>query len=163
MNILMVSILVSSMILTSPQFLSHYSSSRPYLVASKGDRVKRDLLKLFDLCKSERYAEAAGYFVYRGPDKKREWKDLYRSSDSTERRMVEASCRDIRLLLQSESYSFVRFTEQRQKEGRWYVWEMLFRKGSDSGNIYFALLDVKGRYAVGDIDGHLAFLRTVGR
>jgi hypothetical protein len=40
--------------------------------AKDPDTVETRLTELFDLCRSDKPEEAALYFVYRGPDKKRE-------------------------------------------------------------------------------------------
>ncbi len=129
---------------------------------AESDAVKKDLLKLFKSCKAERYAEAAAHIVYRGPDAKRKWIDIYDYSQPTERAEVEGVCENIKVLLQeSDSYEFAKFFEETESEGRWLVWEIKFKKREKEGAVLFALLKVKGRYAVGDIDGHLAYLRTI--
>jgi hypothetical protein len=54
---------------------------------------------------------------------------------------------------------FARFSEEEEEEGSWRVWELIFHKGETKCAVRFGLLRAKGRYAVGDIDGHLACLR----
>lgn len=139
---------------------SVHSSDKNESTLSRSALVKKDLLKLFELCKSERYAEAAKYFVYRGREKNREWKDVCNYNNPDERTAVESSGGTIKALLaQSDSYTFSKYVEQTKREGRWHVWEMTFQKDSNRGTVYFALLKVKGRYAVGDINGHGDYLR----
>ncbi len=129
---------------------------------AEGAAVKKDLMKLFKSCKAGRYAEAAGHIVYRGPDAKRKWMDIYDYSQPTERTEVEGVCGNIKeLVKESDAYEFSRFFEEPESEGRWLVWEMKFKKGAKQGAVLFAFLKIKGRYAVGDIDGHLAYLRAI--
>lgn len=126
-----------------------------------GAEVKADLGRLFAACKAGRHAEAARYFIYRGPEKNREWLDVYRGGDPGERREVAQMCRPIvALLAQSERAEFARFSEEDEGEGRWRVWELIFHKGERRCAVRFGLLRARGRYAVGDVDGHLACLRA---
>jgi hypothetical protein len=172
MNSLLASILVFSLIVTLPvrvgrpkvniaparELLAHKNESRP----NEREVVKRDLLELFKLCKSERYSEAARYLVYRGPEKKREWVDVYDYKNLVERREVEGVGKGIRELLdQSDSYKLSRFFVESESEGKWHVWETTFHRGDKHGKVNFAFLKIKGHYALGDIDGHLAYLRLI--
>src|SRR5262249_48442296 len=122
-----------------------------------GEAVKKDLLKLFKLCSSGLYSKAAGHLVYRGPDKAREWVDIYHYQNPAERNEVESIVRSIKALLErSDSYKFSKFVKKAETEGEWYVWEVSFRRGEKEGKVSFAFLKIRGRYALGDIDGHLA-------
>jgi hypothetical protein len=117
------------------------------------EKVKERLLELFNLCKAGEHDKAAAYFVYRGPDKKREWKDVFKARDPQERKAVEGYCRRIKGYLdQSTGYGFGEFTISRESEGEWNVWEFIFKRGEQSRKVYFAFLKVKGKYAIGDID-----------
>lgn len=123
--------------------------------------VKRDLLKLFRSCKADRYREAAAHIIYRGTDAKRKWTDVYDYAQPAEREEVKGVCLSINELLKaSDAYEFARFFEETESEGRWLVWELDLRRKARRGTVRFALLKVKGRYALGDIDGHLAYLRS---
>ena len=127
-----------------------------------GAEVKKDLLNLFKLCKAERYREAAGHVVYRGSDTKRKWVDVYNYKTPAEREEVEGVCANVNELLeQSNAHEFAKFFEETESEGKWHVWEIVFKKGEKTGKVSFALLKIKGRYALGDIDGHLAYLRFI--
>ncbi len=127
-----------------------------------GAEVKKDLLNLFKLCQSERYAEAARHIVYRGSDKKRKWVDVYNYKNPAEREEVKGVCANVKeMLKQNDSYEFAKFFEETESEGKWHVWEIVFKKGEKTGKVSFALLKIKGRYALGDIDGHLAYLRAI--
>lgn len=127
-----------------------------------GAEVKEDLKRLFAACAAGRHAEAAPYFLYRGPDKKREWVDVYDGDNLSERREVARMCAPVAALLaQSGRAEPVNFSEQVEREGRWRVWEVVFRKGDKRCAVTFALLRAKGRHALGDVDGHLACLRAL--
>jgi hypothetical protein len=126
------------------------------------EAVKKDLLELFELCKFERYSETVAFFVYRGPEENRKWIDVYDFKDPEERREVEAIAGEIkRLLWQSDSYEFSEFVEKVQSKRRWYIWRLTFRSGDKQATITFAFLKIKGRYAIGDIDGQSAYLRLL--
>ncbi len=134
------------------------------LTLNQSEAVKKDLLKLFKLCKSKRYAEAARYIAYRGPEKNRKWVDVYDYDNLVERREVESVGEGIKELLeQSDSYQLSRFFENIQSEGKWNVWETIFHRGDKQGKVSFAFLKIRGHYALGDIDGHLAYLRLIER
>lgn len=119
----------------------------------QSEAAKGRLLELFDLCKAGEHDKAAAYFVYRGPDKKREWKDVLKASNLQERKAVESYCQRIKGYLEgSTGYAFGEFKVERESEGEWNVWEFIFKHGDQSKKVYFAFLKVKGKYAIGDID-----------
>lgn len=172
MNSLTGKLLVFSLILTLPARVArpeaNIALAADAVAAENGstlnesEAVKKDLLKLFELCKSEHYAEAAEYIVYRGTEKNRKWVDVYDYHYLIERREVESVGREIKELLeQSDSYQLVRFFEEREPEGKWRIWETIFQKDGKQGKVIFAFLRIKGHYALGDIDGHLAYLRLI--
>ena len=174
MDSLIAKILVFSLIMTSPVRVARPEANIALAAESLADEneltlnesgaVKKDLLKLFKLCKSERYAEAARYIVYRGPEKNREWVDVYDYKNLVERREVEGVGQGIKELLErSDSYQLSRFFENTESEGKWHVWETIFHRVDKQGKVSFAFLKIKGRYALGDIDGHLAYLRLIKR
>ena len=174
MDSLITKILVFSLIMTLPVQVARSeanialaSESLAYeneLTMSESEAVKQDLLRLFKLCKSKRYAEAARYLVYRGPEKNREWVDVYDYKNLVERREVESVGEGIKELLErSDSYQLSRFFENTESEGRWHVWETIFHKGEKQGKVNFAFLKIRGHYALGDIDGHLRYLRLIKR
>lgn len=116
--------------------------------------VKTRLVELFGLCKTKGINAAAAYFVYRGPDKGREWKDTYRATDPAERAAVEDGCARIKGYLdQSESYTFGPVKVEKESEGDWHVIEVSFKQGEETKKVIFAFLPVKGQFAIGDIDG----------
>lgn len=119
----------------------------------RSEAVKERLLELFDLCKAGEHDKAAAYFVYRGPDKQREWKDVLKAGNPQERKAVESYCERIKGYLDaSTGYDFGEFKVERESEGEWNVWEFIFKHGDQSKKVYFAFLKVKGKYAIGDID-----------
>jgi hypothetical protein len=145
------------LILGAALFLNIAAAPAQVKKQDKSLAVKKDLQKLFKLCESERYSEAARQVVYRGSNEKRKWKDTYNYYVLNERMEVRGVCVSIQnLLRESDSYEFNRFFEETETEGTWHVWEIEFKRGAKTGKVSFAMLRVKGRYAVGDIDGHLA-------
>ncbi|HEY0379123.1 MAG TPA: hypothetical protein VGC87_19560 [Pyrinomonadaceae bacterium] len=115
--------------------------------------VKTRLAELFGLCQTKGINSAASYFVYRGPDKAREWKDTYRASAPAERAAVEDGCARIKGYLdKSESYTFGPVKVEKESEGDWHVVEVSFKQGGETRRVTFAFLPVKGQFAIGDID-----------
>ena len=122
--------------------------------AARTKTVKTRLAEVFNLCKSGNAREAAAYFVYRGADKSREWKDTFRASDAAEKAEVLEVCRRIKGYLDSsERYRFGPVKVERESEGNWHVIEVSFRQGGQTKKVLFAFLPVKGRFSIGDIDG----------
>lgn len=117
------------------------------------EAVKTRLTELFGLCKTNGINSAASYFVYRGPDKSREWKDTYRAADPAERAAVQDGCARIKGHLdKSTGYTLGTVKVEKESEGEWHVLEVSFKQGEETKKVLFAFLPVKGQFAVGDID-----------
>ena len=119
------------------------------------EAVETRLTRLFDICKSNQFEDAASYFVYRGPDKSREWKDTLHADDPTEKGAAREICRRITGYLdESDSYSFGEVKVERESEGEWHALEVSFQlKGSGGAKkAIFAFLNINGQFAIGDID-----------
>ena len=117
------------------------------------EAVKTRLTELFGLCKTNGINSAASYFVYRGPDKSREWKDTYRAADPAERAAVQDGCARIKGYLdKSQSYTFGPVKVEKESEGEWHVIEVSFKQEAEEKKVIFAFLPVKGQFAIGDID-----------
>lgn len=120
---------------------------------SASEKVKTRLTELFRLCQSDDLEAAAAYFVYRGPDKSREWKDVFNASDSEERSAVESLCGRIKNYLdESDGYEFGAVKVEREREGKWHALEVSFPRGDQTKKAIFAFLLIKGQFAIGDID-----------
>ncbi len=115
--------------------------------------VKKRLTELFGLCRAGDFSAVAGYFVYRGPDKAREWKDTYRAADAAERAEVRDACARIKGYLdESRGYSLGPVKVERESEGVWHVIAVTFKQGAETKRAIFAFLPVKGQFSIGDID-----------
>ena len=115
--------------------------------------VETRLTRLFDLCKSSKWEDAAAFFVYRGEDKTREWKDTLRGDDPAEKGAIREICRRITGYLdESSGYSFDGVRVERESEGEWHALEVSFQQGEKKKKVIFAFLLIKGQYAIGDID-----------
>lgn len=120
---------------------------------NNSEEVKARLTELFDLCRRDDLDAAAAYFVYRGPDDSRKWKDVYHASDSMERAEVKDICLRIKSYLDtSDGYEFGAIKVEREREGEWHALEVSFRQGNEKKKAIFAFLRIKGRFAIGDID-----------
>lgn len=117
------------------------------------EAVKTRLTELFGHCKTGGINSAASYFVYRGPDKSREWKDTYRVADPAERAAVQDGCARIKGYLdKSTGYTFGPVKVEKEPEGDWHAVEVSFKQGEETKRVIFAFLPVKGQFSIGDID-----------
>ncbi len=116
------------------------------------EKVKSDLITLFEHCANNNYERAAGYLVYRGIDSLRKWIDVYDYTNENEKREIQDICLEIKSILEyGGEFSFIQFKTERESEGEWYIWQVEFQKG-EAKKVYFACLKIKGKYALGDID-----------
>ena len=115
------------------------------------EKVADRLRKLFVLSFSDNYKVAAKYIVYRGSDSTRIWKDVYNFSKTDEKDAVIDVCTRIKNhLIEGGDYELTEFKTEEESEGKWYVWEVVFKNGNVKR--YFAFLKIKGKFALGDID-----------
>ena len=126
----------------------------PAARAGATETVQTRLTKLFDICRRGDADAAAAYFVYRGPDQSRKWKDTYRATDPLEKAEARDACQRIKGYLDaSQGYEFGKVKVEREREGRWQVLEVSFREDGLIKKVLFAFLPIRGRFAIGDIDG----------
>jgi hypothetical protein len=115
--------------------------------------VETRLTELFGYCQSDNLDMAAPYFVYRGPDKAREWKDTLRADNPVDKGAVREICRRIKGYLdEGQSYSFGEVKVERESEGEWHALEVTFQRGDKTQKATFAFLLIKGQFSIGDID-----------
>ncbi|MCX7543850.1 hypothetical protein [Marinicella gelatinilytica] len=114
------------------------------------ERVERNLSKLVKACadKGGDYSGAAGLVAYSGSDRDRKYKDLA-SAEGEDRSSLNKACYKIsQLMNKKNSYTLMKFEEEPESEGTWYVQTVKF----DGGTAQLAFLDIKGTMALGDID-----------
>lgn len=116
--------------------------------------VQKRLEALFTLCKAGDFGATAEYWVYRGPDKARKWKDVLNAKDPDEAAEAFEMCKRINYLLENyDGYTFGEYQVEKEYEGAFYILQTIFTKeGKDPKKVYFAFLMVKGKLAIGDID-----------
>lgn len=115
--------------------------------------VETRLSELFGFCKDGNIETAASYFVYRGEDKARKWKDTLRADSPEERAATRDICRRIKGYLdESQGYSFGAVKVQKESEGEWHALEVFFEQGEKRKKVIFAFLLINGQFAIGDID-----------
>lgn len=115
------------------------------------ERVEGNLSKLIKACsdKGGDYSRAAGLVVYNGPDRNRKFKDLV-SADGDDRSILNSTCYRISKLMNGKkSYTLMKFDEEAESEGTWYIQTVKF-DGEKTAQLAF--LDIKGTMALGDID-----------
>jgi len=114
------------------------------------ERVESNLSKLVKACsdKGGDYSGAAGLVAYSGSDRDRKYKDLA-SAEGEDRSSLNKACYQIsQLMNKKNSYTLMKFEEEPESEGTWYVQTVKF----DGGTAQLAFLDIKGTMALGDID-----------
>lgn len=114
------------------------------------ERVESNLSKLVKACadKGGDYSGAAGLVAYSGSDRDRKYKDLA-SAEGEDRSSLNKTCYKIsQLMNKKNSYTLMKFEEEPESEGTWYVQTVKF----DGGTAQLAFLDIKGTMALGDID-----------
>ncbi|MFV0544116.1 MAG: hypothetical protein ACK5L8_10555 [Marinicella pacifica] len=115
------------------------------------ERVERNLSKLVKACadKGGDYSGAAGLVAYSGSDRDRKYKDLA-SAEGEDRSVLNKTCYQLSQLMNGKkSYTLMKFEEEPESEGTWYVQTVKF-DGDKTAQLAF--LDIKGTMALGDID-----------
>lgn len=129
------------------------TASLPHDNAAQARLVKKQLTALLAACKSNDYTRAAKYIVYRGPDKRREWKSAANYSNEAEQESIRGVCDRIGASLTLDATpEFARFTMQKEGTQEWGAWELVFEAESQQERILFAFVKVRGKYLLGDID-----------
>lgn len=123
------------------------------LAQNEPDTVEARLNQLFSICKNGEAERAASYFVYRGADKDRKWKDTLRASNAVEKAAAEEGCRRINGYRdKGQKYSFGKVQVEKESEGDWHVIEVSFTEGDETKKVEFAFLLINGQFAIGDIE-----------
>ena len=115
------------------------------------ERVESNLSKLVKAgCdKGGDYSGAAGLVVYNGSDRNRKYKDLA-SAEGDDRSILNSTCYRISNLMNGKnSYTLMKFEEEPESEGTWYIQTVKF-DGNKTAQLAF--LDIKGTMGLGDID-----------
>ncbi len=115
------------------------------------ERVESNLSKLVKACsdKGGDYSGAAGLVAYSGSDRDRKYKDLA-SAEGEDRSVLNKTCFQLSKLMNGKnSYTLMKFEEEPESEGTWYVQTVKF-DGDKTAQLAF--LDIKGTMALGDID-----------
>lgn len=126
--------------------------------------VTKTLHELFNICKSVDFADpkvselgtfykAAPYIIYRGDDKKRNWKDFANYNNNDEKRRVNEVCERINQTAnQDSSFKIIKYFTETESEGTWHVLMVTYkRKGTDKTTAY-AFLKIRNKFGLGDID-----------
>lgn len=148
-----ISLLLLSLFLLQAVAVAPLYGGTTSMKKTKKELVSERLTRLFELCREHDHAAMASYLVYRGENKKRNWKDTYRYDGTEENKQVEWRCDYIRkLLLGYDSYEFGDVEIDTESEGEWVALEVTFKKGEEYKKMRFAFLKIKGKYSLGDMD-----------
>jgi len=100
-----------------------------------------------------RFYKAAPYIVYRGPDKKRTWKDFMVYTNATEKTVTDGICkRIIRSVNLDEHYKVIKYFTEKESEGIWHVLVVSYKINEVENHASFAFLKIGKRFGLGDVD-----------
>lgn len=126
--------------------------------------VAETLNNLVTICKTVNFSDsmvqklgpfykAAPYIIYRGDDKKREWKDFANYQNLEEKKGVDNVCLRINNSINQDSgYTITRYFTEKESEGTWHILEIKYLKKKVVKKAAFAFLKIGSRYGLGDID-----------
>ncbi|MCB1605420.1 MAG: hypothetical protein KDI71_00380 [Xanthomonadales bacterium] len=115
------------------------------------EQIDRNISKLVAACsdKGGDYSGAAGLVAYTGSDRDRKFKSLA-SAEGEDRSILNKQCYQISKLLDGgKSYTLVKFEQETESEGTWYIQHMSFPSGATAA---LAFLEIDGTFALADID-----------
>ena len=115
------------------------------------EQIDANISKLVAACsdKGGDYSGAAGLVAYTGSDRERKYKSLA-SAEGEDRSVLNKRCYELSKLLDGgKSYTLVKFEQEQESEGTWYVQHMSFPSGAKAS---LAFLQIDGTYALADID-----------
>ena len=116
-------------------------------------KVKKQFEKILELVKKEDYKKLAPLIVYRGEDKARKWKDICSATEAIELDRVKNIASKIKKYLGEDfKYSYDKYESETESEGTWHVLILKTTYKGESKNRAFAFLEIKGVFALGDID-----------
>jgi len=99
------------------------------------------------------FYKAAPYIIYRGEDKKRNWKDFADYSRDKEKKQVDEVCERInRTANQDSAYNITKYIAQTESEGTWHVLLVTYKKKGVEKTTAYAFLKIGKRFGLGDID-----------
>ncbi len=124
------------------------SSSEP------GAKVKVRLIELLAHIKEGKKAEAAKWIVFRGEDDKdaRNWKDVCDYARESDKKRVDVVFRKLQPVVAAGAPKFIKYSEDKESEGTWLIWEVRFGEGESARTASLASLEIKGEPALGDME-----------
>ena len=99
------------------------------------------------------FYKAAPFIIYRGNDKKREWKDFANYNNAEEKKGVDAVCTKVNETVNRDStYKIEKYFTENESEGTWHVLIVSYKKKGIDKRSAFAFLKIGNRFGLGDID-----------
>lgn len=93
------------------------------------------------------------FFVYRGSDQQRAWKDYLNVGNAEEKLQADKMWAEMMVMMQgATSYQVKKYFTETESEGTWHLLVVNIKRESGDEENTFAFLQVKGGYAIGDID-----------
>lgn len=120
-----------------------------------GEDVKMSLEKIFKLSADTNYVELCNYVVYMrfGENSARSGNDVCRADSIMEFEQIKRLSNKINTeYLALGNREYLEFMSQEQDDKKWYVWKIRFYNDLMTKNVYFAMLIINGKFAIGDID-----------
>lgn len=116
-------------------------------------KAQKQLEKLIALVKKEDYINLAKMVVYRGDDKDRKWKDVCNPLVAEELRQAEGVGQQVKKYLGEDfKYTYKEYVSETESEGTWHVLILKTTYRGEAKDRAFAFLEIKGVFALGDID-----------
>ncbi len=99
------------------------------------------------------FYKAAPYILYRGDDKKREWKDFANYKNADEKKGVDEVCLRINGTVNRDSaYRIIKYFTEKESEGTWHVLMVSYKRNSIEKKAAFAFIKIGDHFGLGDID-----------
>lgn len=140
------------------------SASAKAQSADDSAKVARVFQQLLQICKTVDFNDpqvrtlgtfykAAPYIVYRGSDKKRNWKAMADYKNAEEKKGVDETCSRINSTVNRDNnYHIIRYFTEKESEGLWHILVVTYKKKNVEKKALFAFLKIGGSFGLGDID-----------
>lgn len=119
----------------------------------KSEQIKTQLNSLFDLCKNNKYEQAAGMIAYTGKDEKRNLTDVYNYKDQKEASKVKRIVKKIKAFIDISDKFIVGAINIKTVEDRNdYTVEVLFISGNQELKTLFTFVKIGNKFLMADLN-----------
>jgi hypothetical protein len=144
-----------SVFLVSCSCIAILTAQPPKKLIAKDEsgEVKERLEKLFTYANKGQYKKAAETIVYKGTDSTRKLKDVLDDDKPEELEQAMGICMNLHALdSAARKKEYYRFYIQKQPEGLWYNWIMVYHmRSGQHDTATFGFLKIKDKFALGGV------------